>query len=164
MDDAILQRQIHALLDSQRFAVLATQSGGQPYTSLMAFVVVDGLQTILVATSAATRKLANILVEPRVALLVDNRDNAEKDFQAASSLTVLGSAEPLAEADKQRHQAAFLARHPALYGFLGDPNTVLVKIVVASCILVNRFQEVHRFDPGKHNLAAEFEEKNHQRI
>lgn len=151
MDDAALQREIHALLYSQRFAVLATQSGGQPYTSLMAFVVVDGLQAILVATSAATRKLANILAEPRVALLMDNRDNAEKDFQAASSLTVIGSAGALVEADKQRYQAAYLARHPALGDFLGDSKTVLVKIAVTNCILVNRFQEVHRFDPGKHN-------------
>jgi heme iron utilization protein len=137
-----LEREILALLASQRLAVLATQQGGQPYTSLMAFAHTDGLRTLLVATATPTRKFANILEDPRVALLIDSRGDGKGGFEGASALTALGTAVALAKNDPARHRQTFLARHPALTEFLNAGDTVLVMIRVVSYQLVTSFQQV----------------------
>jgi hypothetical protein len=47
----------------------------QPYASLMAFAATDDLKRLLFATERNTRKYANLVSNPRAALLVDNRSN-----------------------------------------------------------------------------------------
>jgi nitroimidazol reductase NimA-like FMN-containing flavoprotein (pyridoxamine 5'-phosphate oxidase superfamily) len=85
-----------SLLDSQKFAVLSTYSGGQPYVSLVAFAASEDLDRLFFVTARATRKFANILEHPRIAFLVDNRSNNESDFGEASAVTILGKARELA--------------------------------------------------------------------
>ena len=83
---------VQGLLETQRSAALATQEMGQPYISLMAFAATPDLKTIVMATDRYTRKYANLMVEPRVALLVDNRGNVPADTLEAVAVTVLGEA------------------------------------------------------------------------
>jgi nitroimidazol reductase NimA-like FMN-containing flavoprotein (pyridoxamine 5'-phosphate oxidase superfamily) len=71
---------------TQRSAVLATQEGGQPYLSLMAFAATPDLTTIILATARGTRKHANLMAEPGVALLIDNRGNTPADTREAVAL------------------------------------------------------------------------------
>jgi len=66
-------------LDSQLFAVLATQSEGQPYTNLIAFAKTDNLRSLIFVTSRNTRKYANTLASKRVAVLIDSRTNRSSD-------------------------------------------------------------------------------------
>jgi nitroimidazol reductase NimA-like FMN-containing flavoprotein (pyridoxamine 5'-phosphate oxidase superfamily) len=56
MPEAKLRELLAELFDSQRSAVLATQGGGQPYCSLMAFAATGDLRDLLFATLRATRK------------------------------------------------------------------------------------------------------------
>ena len=79
MGDPELFSLVHNLLETQRAAALATQEMGQPYLSLMAFAVTPDLKTIILATDRYTRKYANLMVEPRLALLIDNRGNTPAD-------------------------------------------------------------------------------------
>jgi heme iron utilization protein len=79
-------------LTSQPLAVLSTHQAGQPYSNLIAFAATPDLESIFFATTRATRKFANLMADPRVALLIDNRANQEADFAEAAALTVLGSA------------------------------------------------------------------------
>jgi len=53
-----VKRDLKKLLQSQPLAVLATQSRGQPYASLIAFASSDDLKSLYFATTRATRKYA----------------------------------------------------------------------------------------------------------
>ena len=92
---------VQGLLETQRSAALATQERGQPYISLMAFAATPDLKTIVMATDRYTRKYANLMVEPRVALLVDNRGNVPADTLEAVAVTVLGEAAEAAPAERE---------------------------------------------------------------
>jgi heme iron utilization protein len=139
---------IRSLLDSQRLAVLATQCGGQPYTSLMAFASTDDLRWIVVVTGQATRKRSNMEQDPRVCLLIDNRANTVDDFYQASALTIVGTARLVDDDAVSDLRRRYLQRHPSLQEFVCSPTTDLLAIEVSYYLLVNRFQQVFELRPG----------------
>jgi len=143
LEDTPEDRQTVAdLLASQRSAVLATQGDGQPYCSLMAFAATADLQNFIVVTQRATRKYANLVAQPRVCLLVDNRSNQAADTQEALAVTVMGTAAEVAPAARGRWAQVFLDKHPHLEDFVRSPDGAVVQIRVEKYYLVRRFQEV----------------------
>jgi heme iron utilization protein len=139
--------QLRELFASQRLAVLATDQGGQPYVSLVAFTVSDDLRELLFATNRDTRKFDNLKANNRVSLLIDNRSNQVADFSRAIAVTLLGAGEELAGADRPVGEALYLAKHPHLEEFVTSPGCALVRVHLQSCYLVSRFQDVveHHF-------------------
>jgi nitroimidazol reductase NimA-like FMN-containing flavoprotein (pyridoxamine 5'-phosphate oxidase superfamily) len=133
---------IRTLFASQRLAVLATQERGQPYSNLMAFAATPDLKHLVFATTRATRKYANLLADPRVSVLVDNRANVPEDFSRAAAVTALGKAWELQGRERQEYLKIFLVKHPYLEEFTASPNCALLKVRVDKYILVTRFQEV----------------------
>jgi len=144
-EDMALREQIKALLASQPLAVLSTQRGGQPYSSLMAFAFTDDLHAIVVATGTSTRKHQNIVMDSRVSLLVDNRSNREDDFHAAAAVTIMGQAGQLANSERAVYEGLYLDRHPYLEKFSRSPGTTFFKISVHHYLLVTRFQKVMEY-------------------
>jgi len=131
------------LLRDQRLAVLATRDDdGHPYASLMAFAVTDDLKTLLLVTARATRKFANLGEDPRVALLIDSRSHAAGDVHDAAAATVLGDAEEVSGAERDRLLQIYLAKHPHLEAFARSPSCALLRVDVRSYYLVRRFQQV----------------------
>jgi len=141
-DTADLLAVIRDLLDSQKLAVLATQSYGQPYVNLVAFAVTADLKYLLFATTRATRKFANLLADPRAAVLVDNRKNEVADFTEAAALTALGKVWELHGVERQQFLEIYLEKHPHLQEFVTGPTCALLRIRVEKYIVVTRFQEV----------------------
>jgi nitroimidazol reductase NimA-like FMN-containing flavoprotein (pyridoxamine 5'-phosphate oxidase superfamily) len=133
---------IQDLCASQRSAVLATQEGGQPYLSLMAFAVTPDLTTFIIATDRGTRKYANLMAEPRVALLIDNRNNIPEDTEKAVAVTVLGEAREAPPAEHGGFLRLFLERHPHLEEFATSPTCALIVVQVSTYLVVQRFGEV----------------------
>ncbi|HBI16340.1 MAG TPA: hypothetical protein DDY20_12675 [Desulfobulbaceae bacterium] len=145
--DAV-RNEISLLVASQLLAVLATQQGGQPYTSLLAFAAGNDLADIFLATDRATRKYKNILEDNRVALLIDNRSNQSADFGAAAAATIIGRAGEMEGRTLEAARTIFLARHPSLEDFVMAPGTALLKVAVSRYVMVTRFEEVHVLDMG----------------
>ena len=139
---------VQALLDVQRFAVLATQGGGAPYTSLVAFAVTPDLRRVMFPTRAGTRKFTNLEANPRVALLVDNRVNSAEDYRNAAAVTVIGAVGFKTGPETDHGRALLLARHPTLAGFLAEPDCRIAMVDVAEYLLVTRFETVVRLDPA----------------
>ena len=133
---------VQGLLSTQRSAALATQERGQPYLSLMAFAATPDLKTIVLATDRYTRKYANLMVEPRVALLVDNRGNVPADTREAVAVTVLGEAAEAAPAEQEHLLSLLVERHPHLKAFATAATSALITVRVATYIVVQRFEEV----------------------
>ena len=141
-------RLVESLLAEQRFAALATQGGGAPYTSLVAFAATPDLRRILFPTRAGTQKFANLEAEPRVALLVDNRSNSADDYRNAAAVTAIGSSRIEAGPEADGLRARLLTRHPMLAEFLATPDCRIAAVTVSHYLLVTRFESVTRLDPS----------------
>lgn len=141
-DCSPLKEDLKALFQSQSLAVLATQSHGYPYASLVAFVATEDLKYLLFATGRATRKYANISADSRVAMLIDNRSNQVADFRLAMAVTARGTAEEFQGTEKETLLEAYLAKHPHLREFVKAPSCAFLRISVETYFVVNRFQHV----------------------
>jgi len=139
---------VRGLLASQPLAVLATQGGGQPYASLVAFAPSSDLASLYFATTRATRKYANLHEERRVALLVDNRSNRESDFREAIAATATGFAQEVIGGEREPIQALYLAKHPNLGPFVSSPECALFRVRVETYVVVQQFQQVRTLHPS----------------
>lgn len=137
-----VQKLLPRLLETQRYAVLATDNYGQPYTSLMAFSVTEDLQSFILMTERGRLKYENLMANPRVAIMIDNRENLGSDLQEAVAVTAQGLAEEITGDARDKWRGFCLARHPALQAFADSPGCALIRIKVTSYVIVRCFQEV----------------------
>jgi nitroimidazol reductase NimA-like FMN-containing flavoprotein (pyridoxamine 5'-phosphate oxidase superfamily) len=137
-----VQALLPRLLETQKYAVLATDNHGQPYTSLMAFSVTEDLQSFILMTERGRLKYENLMTNPRVAIMIDNRENLGSDLDEAVAVTAQGLAEEITGDARDEWRALCLARHPALQAFADSPTCALIRIKVTSYIVVRCFQEV----------------------
>ncbi|NIQ37641.1 MAG: pyridoxamine 5'-phosphate oxidase family protein [Proteobacteria bacterium] len=137
-----MRKALTDLFNTQHLGVLATQGGGQPYSSLVAFTATDDLKYLVFATTRATRKYANLSSESRVAMLIDNRSNQDSDFHNAMAVTAMGTAEEVKDREKDQLIKRYLAKHPYLEGFVMAPTCALLKVRVDKYYVVSRFQNV----------------------
>jgi nitroimidazol reductase NimA-like FMN-containing flavoprotein (pyridoxamine 5'-phosphate oxidase superfamily) len=137
-----IQTLLHRLLESQKYAVLATDQHGQPYTSLMAFSATPDLQSFILLTETGRLKYANLMTNPRVALFIDNRENVGADIEEAIAVTAQGVADEVVGEEREVLRDFFLRRHPGLRVFASAPKCALIRIKINSYVIVRRFQEV----------------------
>jgi nitroimidazol reductase NimA-like FMN-containing flavoprotein (pyridoxamine 5'-phosphate oxidase superfamily) len=143
MEDApALERIVRELLSSQRLAVLSTETGGAPYSSLIAFAASPDISTLVFTTGRPTRKFSNLSENARVSLLVDNRTNREEDFADAAAATILGTAQEAAGEERESALALFLGKHPYLSSFARSPNCAIFRVEIEAYYVVSRFQSV----------------------
>lgn len=132
----------------ERFAVLATDDKGQPYTSLISYAVTPDLGKVIFATPKKTQKYRNILQARDVALLIDNRSKmGKKGIMEAEAITVVGIARPMKRGKIWKEMAAiFLKKHPGLEEFIRAETTALIIVEATRCIHVGQFQTVSVWD------------------
>ena len=126
---------IKRLLTSQRFAVLATQFEGQPYSNLVALAEADNLRSLLFVTSRDTRKYSNTLASKKVAVLADSRTNQVVDLNNAVAVTALGTIEEVGTDNKEYLSGVYLSKHPQLKDFLYKPSNALMRVSVTDYIV-----------------------------
>ena len=146
--DVEMQRVLTDLFQSQRFAVLATDDHGQPFTSLMAFVASADLQQLVVLSDRMTCKFANLAANCRVALLIDNRENKGSDTRDSVAVTAIGKAQEAGLGERAPLLELFLACHPYLAEFAASPTCAVVRVKVDSYLLVSSFQKVVEWRTG----------------
>ena len=142
---AEIQNRLRDLFHSQKLAVVATQTGGQPYASLVAFVATDDLRHIFFVTARTTRKFSNLISDSRVAVMVNSSINEESDFHDAIALTATGVAEEIADPEKQEPLTLYLSKHPYLEDFARSPSCALIRVTARSYYMVQNFQNVMEF-------------------
>jgi nitroimidazol reductase NimA-like FMN-containing flavoprotein (pyridoxamine 5'-phosphate oxidase superfamily) len=139
---------VRSLLASQRFAVIATESEGQPYSNLVAFAEADNLRSLLFVTGRDTKKYSNTIASKRVAVLVDNRTNQPSDLDKAVAVTALGTIEEVSTDYKGYLSAIYLSKHPQLEGFLRNPSSALMRVAVIDYIVAG-FETVRHLHTGE---------------
>ncbi|MEJ2104915.1 MAG: pyridoxamine 5'-phosphate oxidase family protein [Ignavibacteriaceae bacterium] len=136
-------KRLRELDRNQLHAILATESDGQPYTSMIAYALAPDKKGIIFFTPRKTQKYKNILKNNRVSLLIDTRSNTEKDYMSAESLTVLGNAIPVRKGRRWSELAGTLIqKHPALKTIINSPETKLIFVIINRCIHITKFQTV----------------------
>jgi len=137
-----MRDQMQEIVKRQSICVLATSHNDQPHCSLMAYSVSDDGREIYMVTSAQSRKYANLKANPLVSLLIDTRlDQARNEIRA---LTVRGHFAPVAEPAAQREiQQRLLSRHPRLAVFFHSDQARILRIRIASYLLLDGLQEAH---------------------
>jgi nitroimidazol reductase NimA-like FMN-containing flavoprotein (pyridoxamine 5'-phosphate oxidase superfamily) len=135
---------IRRVLASQRLAVLATQSEGQPYGNLIAFAEADNLGSLLFVTSRNTRKYTNIVASKKVAILIDSRTNQALDLKNAVAITALGTIEEASTLNKEHLSEIYVAKQPQLKDFLRKPSNALMKVSITDYIVAT-FESVKHF-------------------
>ena len=141
-EESHLKQLLRSLFASQRLAVLATQSAGQPYSNLMAFCEAGDLQYLLFATSRNTRKYTDLIADPLVSLLIDSRSNRDSDFREAIAVTAIGKAEEVIGPEQEHLLGLYLEKHPYLAEFVNSPDNALFRVRVSDYKVVSEFQRV----------------------
>lgn len=136
---------LRRLCSEQQLAVLATDSASGPYTSLVAVAITPDQRKIFFATSRGTRKWVNLSDNPKVSILIDNRNNQVKDFSQAAAATFLGKAEELSETDRESGVLIYLSRHPQMAKFIESPDTALFCVNVSAIYFVTQFQKIKEY-------------------
>jgi nitroimidazol reductase NimA-like FMN-containing flavoprotein (pyridoxamine 5'-phosphate oxidase superfamily) len=137
-----LEGLLAALFATQRFAVLATQKDGQPYTNLVAFAATEDLKHLLFVTPRATRKFANLANDAQVAMMMDNRHNTASDLHDAVAVMAIGVAEEVEGPEKEALLRLYISKHPSLEAFAQAPSCALLKISVEKYDIAGKFQSV----------------------
>lgn len=133
---------INELLASQVQGVLATCQGEQPYTSLMAFAATPDLKRLIFATYRETYKYRNLVANPRVALLIDNRSGRIADHYDGIAVTATGTTRDGSPAERDSLLNPYLARHPNLAEFANSSDCALMVLEVEHYYLVSKFHDV----------------------
>ena len=147
-DSPELSRILRDLMTTQNFGVLCTQSGGQPYPSLMCFETSDDLACVWFATGRHTRKYENMHADNRVAFLIENTGNRPSDTFEAVVVTGTGRVGELGGAEKSAALERYLLKNPHLRDFVASPSCALLELAVEKYQVVRRFQEVVELQVG----------------
>jgi heme iron utilization protein len=133
---------LRELVAHQRLSVLATEGPGHSYASLVAVCADEELRHLYFVTTRATRKFHFLAAHPHVAMLIDNRSDADLDFHGTVAATAVGRAREIEGEERGERLAWFLGRRPELRSFAQAPSTALVEITVKTYYVVSRFQNV----------------------
>lgn len=148
-----LENDIRKLLESQAFAVLATQGDGLTAASLITFVSSFDLKYIVFATPRNTEKFNQIDRNENISVLVDDRSLYQDSINKISALTIIGRAKILSNEKEIFEWGNLLTKkHESLTTFVKASTSAVVLIEVVRYQYVKRFQELWEWDPSNHYI------------
>ncbi len=140
-DRNAMRAAISGLLNEQRLAILATVTQESPYCNLVAFTPSDDLQTIIFTTPRSTSKYANMMRNPNVSLLVDDRMRSGFGFTSGMVVTAVGAVVPVGPQEEDALKGRHANRHAELKEFICSPDCALMQVRVARYILVSSLRD-----------------------
>jgi len=142
-----LKLEISTILDQQIQCVLATLQDDQPCQHMMAFAYAEDLSRIFLATYMDTRKYRNMITNPGVSILWDNRSGSTADHIDGLSLIALGRAELLAGSAQVEVRELILKRNPTLQVLLEDKSCKLFMVKIEDYQWTKGYQQVLHYFP-----------------
>ena len=146
MDESQLRDKLSSILASQKLAVLATDKDAQPYNCLVAIAGTADLKHLMFCTSRSTRKYGELIENPRVSILADNRSNTESDFDNAAAVTATGRATEAHGVERDRLAHIYLEKHRNLIDFVNSPDNALIRVDVLEYV-ISGFTDVRKLQP-----------------
>ncbi|MCU0471886.1 MAG: pyridoxamine 5'-phosphate oxidase family protein [Bacteroidales bacterium] len=137
-----IKEYIEGVLQTSRFAVLATESNGQPHTSLIAITPHGRFGQLIFATYRNTLKYRNLAQNSKVALLIEKGDFNMKDLQESIVLTIIGHAEEISIEENEATYQAHLKRHPEMESFMLSLDCALIRVIAQSYQVVYGINDI----------------------
>jgi len=146
---ASVAQRLREINSTERHAVLATDSNGQPYTSLVAYAMTPDMRKVVFATPKDTAKYRNILSNNKVALLIDTRSNTNRSYMKSEAVTIIGTARPVRRGKKwDELTRILLKKHLALKDFIEAKTTAIIVVEAVQCFHTSSFQKVSEWRLG----------------
>jgi len=143
MNNLITSREyIRDILNVNKFAVLATESGGQPHVSLIAITPFGNFRQLIFATYRNTRKYQNLSYNSKVAVLIENGDVNIKDLKEPIVLTIFGHTEEISITENEAAYQAHLKRHPEMESFMLSSDCSLILVIAQSYQVVYGIDDI----------------------
>jgi len=133
---------IEDVLNLNKFAVLATDNGGQPHVSLVAITLFGNFRQLIFATYRNTLKYRNLSHNNKVALLIENRDSDMKDLQGITVLTIIGHTQEISLEENEAAFHAHLKRHPEMESFMNSSDCALILVIAQSYQVVYGIDDI----------------------
>jgi nitroimidazol reductase NimA-like FMN-containing flavoprotein (pyridoxamine 5'-phosphate oxidase superfamily) len=137
-----VKKRIDRVLDSQSIAVLGTSKDDEPYSSLVGFVVTDDFRELIFSTMRKRLKYRNIKANPRVTLMIDDRNEQDNDFNETTSITIIGSADDVTGKVREEYAAKLIEHHPILTDFVSLPDCAVISVSIDKIYVVSDFESV----------------------
>jgi nitroimidazol reductase NimA-like FMN-containing flavoprotein (pyridoxamine 5'-phosphate oxidase superfamily) len=137
-----VMRRIKEVIDSQSIAVLGTSKNDEPYSCLVAYATTDDVRYLIFATMRERLKYRNLLVNPRVSVIIDDRTENSSDFNETTSITILGNAQDVIGTEREENAALLLKLHPSLTDFVNSPDCAIIRVNVDKIYVVSEFESV----------------------
>ncbi|MFW9787676.1 MAG: pyridoxamine 5'-phosphate oxidase family protein [Candidatus Thorarchaeota archaeon] len=137
-----VMKRIEKVLASQSIAVLGTSKDNEPYSSLVGFVVTEGMRELVFATMRQRLKYKNMAANPRVTLMIDDRNEQNNDFNETTSITIIGSAVDVKGPTRNDYASLLVDQHPVLTDFVSFPDCAIMRVAIDKIYVVSDFESV----------------------
>ena len=141
---------IARLLATQVQCVLSTAVANTSSQHLMAYAFEPALGSVFIASLAHTEKVQNMLANPQVSLLWDNRTGNTGDHTEGLALMGQGQATPVQGWLRARAQHLLLARNPQLCELLSNPAAQVFAVAIDNYRLARGYGAVETYHPQAH--------------
>lgn len=130
--------QIEKILQDNSLCVLCTDGLGKPHCSLMTYVLGEDPRILWMVATKESRKCRNLLNNPQVSVLVDNRQNLSTTAKTmVTSVTFDGVYHPVEQGEFEKIRSLFITAHPELTEIFKSPDCLLFGIQLKSYLLLN---------------------------
>lgn len=127
------------LIKNGSILVLATTGDMTPHTSLMAYVPADDGLEIYMLSSSSSQKWTNIVKNPHVGILIDDRDCKLTEQRAAiKALSITGTHHEVTDKEQlESIKKLFSEKNPDIAKAFSGPDCKIIRIRVNSFKLLN---------------------------
>ena len=138
---------LRELLRTQEIAALGTLHDGQPFVSMVPFVLFPGSANFIIHVSQLATHTKDMLLSPQVSLMVVAPPAPGITAQALARITVQGQALPCTDANHAVAKAAYLSRFPHSAEMFALADFSLFAIAPSSIRFVGGFGQATSITP-----------------
>lgn len=133
---------LQKLFDTRLTAVLSTVANNEPYLCLVSYAVTEDLRQIVFSTKRDRKKYRDMVNNPRISLMIDDRRNLPEDVNRVMSVTVVGNAAEAKGREKTTLAHLLSKRHPVLSEFVESGDTAIMHVTIERLYVVTNFESV----------------------
>ena len=137
-----IKEYIEGILKVSGFAVLATESNGQPHASLIAITPIGNCRQLVFVTYRNTLKYRNIKNNGKVAVLFESEGVNKEGLGERIVLTIIGYIKEISIAENEAAYQAHLMRHPEMESFMLSPDCALIMVIAQSYQFVKGIDDI----------------------
>ncbi|TFG14671.1 hypothetical protein EU537_03100 [Candidatus Thorarchaeota archaeon] len=147
--DESLRSTVSNVFSNQRIAVLGVSKNDDPYSCLVAFVVTDDLRYVIFATMRARKKYRYMQANPRVTLMIDDREHKPTDYTNTTSIAVVGTAQEVDGTKRSDYAQLLLNKHPTLTDFVESEDSAIMEVKIEDMYVVDNFESLRKISFDK---------------